>query len=79
MTLLAKAKRGVFRKRPTERGRKWLLVGHVDPYGGESNRVTVWALEGSPVRGFLHVYVDHADLFNGVGERIADVWDVDDE
>lgn len=33
--------------------RKWILAGHADSYGGIQNRVSFYALEGSPPRGFI--------------------------
>ena len=66
-------KREFMRMRPQHKGRKWLRVGHVDPYETDSNRATVWALEGSPIRGWLIIYVGHADLLDGDGRPFASI------
>lgn len=34
-------------------GRRWLLAGSADSYGGAHNRATLWVLQGSPPRGFI--------------------------
>jgi len=54
-------------------GRQWLRAGHVDSYGGKSNRVEFWALEGSPCRGFIIFRISDGTAwrYDGCGKRIA--------
>jgi len=59
--------------RDNPEGRQWLRGGHVDSYGGESNRVEFWALEGSPARGFIIFRISDGTAwrYDGYGKRIA--------
>ena len=61
-------------------GREWHKVGMFDSYGSESNRVEAWALEGSPVRGYIiWRWADGvAWRYDGNGKRIKVIrpdWD----
>ena len=59
--------------RDNPEGRQWLRGGYVDSYGGESNRVEFWALEGSPARGFIIFRISDGTAwrYDGYGKRIA--------
>lgn len=51
--------------------RNWLRAGHADSYGGESNRVEFFVLEGSPARGFIiHIPPHIAYRLDPEGKRI---------
>jgi hypothetical protein len=58
-------------KRKGFKGRKWILIGHADGYDSVSNRATVFALEGSPIRGFVIVSYGWASRYEGMGKRVA--------
>ncbi len=42
--------------------RRWLGPAAFDSYNAESNRLTVWVLEGSPARGVVIRYADGSAL-----------------
>ena len=50
--------------------RKWLGPVFLDSYGGESNRVEFYALEGSPPRGFIVAVSGFAVRLDSQGKRL---------
>jgi len=52
--------------------RQFLCVGSCAPYGGkvEEHGARVWALEGSPLKGFLIACGSQVWVYDGSGARI---------
>lgn len=59
-------------------GRPWLEARVPVPYGDEWNKVQVFILEGSPVRGFLIAYSDIVIRLDRAGRRLK-TWGLLDE